>query len=50
MQVKISTTKLKSCLCGFKPDHVTIGYGRTPYDVYCPACKSKVIQQCLNVM
>lgn len=39
MQVERKTDELKPCLCGFKPDHVIIGYGSTPFSVWCPDCK-----------
>jgi|ERR1035437_1617287 hypothetical protein len=40
-QVQFKTDELKPCRCGFKPDHYTIGYGQTPYDVFCPNCKKQ---------
>ncbi len=39
MIVEVKTDELNKCQCGFKPDHYTIGYSRTPYNVYCPVCK-----------
>lgn len=41
MQVKIKSDEISPCLCGFKPEHVTLGYGRTPYDIFCPQCKKQ---------
>lgn len=43
MQVEFKTDELVPCRCGFKPDHFTIGYGRTPYDVFCPVCKKQSV-------
>ena len=40
-QVQFKTDELKPCRCGFKPDHYTVGYGQTPYDVFCPNCKKQ---------
>lgn len=40
-QVDFKTDELIPCQCGFKPDHYSIGYGRTPYDIYCPNCKKQ---------
>ena len=39
--VEEKTDELVPCQCGFKPDHVSIGYSRTPYDVFCPTCKKQ---------
>ena len=36
------TDGLKPCRCGFKPDHYSVYYGSTPYDVYCPNCKKQL--------
>ncbi len=33
------TDELEPCLCGFKPDHYSIYYGRTPYNIHCPVCQ-----------
>ena len=41
MIVDIKTDELLPCLCGFKPDHYSIAYGSTPYDVFCPNCKKQ---------
>lgn len=41
MQVKFDTDELEPCQCGFIPDHYTVGYGRTPYDIYCPNCRKQ---------
>lgn len=38
MQIDKSTDKLLPCHCGHKPDHYSIGYGRTPYYVNCVPC------------
>ena len=38
MQVRKESKELDPCLCGFKPQHYTIGYGRTPYLIRCPEC------------
>jgi len=47
MQVQFKTNKLNPCQCGFKPDHYTVGYGRTPYDVFCPNChKQTTLSKC----
>lgn len=35
------TDKLIPCVCGFKPDHYSVAYGKTPYDVFCPVCKKQ---------
>jgi len=35
------TDELIPCVCGFKPDHYSIAYGSTPYDVFCPECKKQ---------
>src|SRR5688572_11855072 len=37
-----STDELVPCKCGFKPDHYSIYYGQTPYDVWCPRCKKQL--------
>lgn len=37
-QIDIKTDKLNQCECGSKPEHYTVGYSRTPYDVSCPGC------------
>lgn len=36
------TNELIPCQCGFKPDHYSIYYSSTPYDVYCPTCKKQL--------
>ena len=41
MQVDFKTDELIPCLCGFKPDHYSVSYGPTPYDVFCPECKKQ---------
>lgn len=41
MPVEFKTDKLNPCICGFKPDHYTMYYGSTPYDIYCPNCKKQ---------
>ena len=47
-QVKFKTDKLLECRCGFKPNHYTVGYGSTPYDVWCPNCKKQTtLAKCL---
>ena len=38
---EFKTDKLKKCKCGFKPNHYLVGYGSTPYDVFCPNCKKQ---------
>ena len=38
---KFKTDELIPCICGFKPDHYNIAYGRTPYDIFCPNCKKQ---------
>lgn len=40
-RVDFKIDQLVPCQCGFKPDHFDIGYGRTPYDIYCPVCKKQ---------
>lgn len=42
MQSKFKTDELQPCVCGFKPDHYTVGYGTTPYDVFCPDCRKQL--------
>ena len=42
------TDELLPCRCGFKPDHYSVYYGRTPYDVFCPDCKKQLARaKCL---
>lgn len=41
MIVDKKTDKLKKCICGFKPDHYSVAYGRTPYSVFCPNCNKQ---------
>jgi hypothetical protein len=36
------TDQLVPCQCGFKPDHYSIYYSRTPYDVVCSNCKKQL--------
>ena len=36
------TDELIPCQCGYKPDHYSIYYSRTPYDVFCPVCKKQL--------
>ncbi len=38
MQVEVKCDKLIPCVCGGKPDHFWIGYGRMPYYGFCPKC------------
>lgn len=35
------TEEINPCICGFKPDHFSVYYGRTPYDIFCPTCKKQ---------
>lgn len=30
---------INPCRCGYKPDHLNIYYGSTPYSIWCPHCK-----------
>lgn len=41
MQVDVETDKLRECFCGYRPKYYTVGYGRTPYSVYCEGCGNK---------
>jgi hypothetical protein len=41
MQVYKKVEGLDKCQCGYQPDTVCIGYGRTPYDVWCPECSKQ---------
>ena len=41
MDSKFQTDELNACVCGFKPTHYSVAYGRTPYDVFCPNCKKQ---------
>lgn len=41
MQKEYKTNKLKPCICGYKPNHYTIGYGNTPMYVWCPKCEKR---------
>ena len=41
MQAEHKSDKINPCRCGFKPDHFTMGYGRTPYLISCPKCKKQ---------
>lgn len=38
---QFKTDEIKPCRCGFKPDHYSIYYGRTPYDIFCPNCQKQ---------
>lgn len=38
MQIYEPHKGLKRCVCGNKPKTITIGYGSTPYDVFCKKC------------
>lgn len=48
MQIDVKTDKLLPCHCGKKPDHYSIGYGRTPYYVNCVDCipRTKYVGGC----
>lgn len=41
MDVEIKTDLLLPCLCGYKPDHYKIAYGRKPYFIWCPVCQKQ---------
>lgn len=41
MVVDFKSEEIKPCRCGFKPDHYSVAYGRTPYDINCPNCKKQ---------
>lgn len=48
MESKFKTNELKPCICGFKPDHYSVSYGKTPYDVFCPVCLKQLARaKCL---
>jgi hypothetical protein len=36
------TDELVPCQCGFKPDHYSVYYSRTPYDIWCPNCRKQL--------
>lgn len=42
MPGEFKTNKIKPCQCGFKPDHYSLGYSSTPYDIWCPNCKKQL--------
>ena len=44
MEVKFDTDQLLPCMCGFKPDHYSVFYGPTPYEISCPSCKKHLGQ------
>jgi ribosomal protein L34E len=35
------TDELVPCQCGFKPNHWSIYYSKTPYDIVCKNCKKQ---------
>lgn len=39
---EFKTDDLKPCRCGFKPNHYSVYYGNTPYDIWCPNCKKQI--------
>ena len=41
MEEQFKTNEINPCKCGFKPEHYTITYGRTPYDIWCPNCEKQ---------
>jgi hypothetical protein len=41
MESKFNTDELKPCICGFKPNHYSVWYGPTPYDIVCPNCRKQ---------
>lgn len=48
MVIKFKTDELIPCVCGFKPDHYSVAYGNTPYDIFCPECKKQTcLAKCL---
>lgn len=48
MRVDFKIDTLNPCICGFKPDHYSVGYGSTPYDIFCPTCKKQTARsKCL---
>ncbi len=38
MQIESPCNDLNTCQCGHKPTHYSIGYGPTPYSVFCSSC------------
>ena len=40
------TDRIEPCQCGFKPDHYSIGYGRTPYSIHCQSCRKSLHGGC----
>ena len=41
MIVDEETESINPCVCGYKPDHYSIAYGRAPYSIYCKGCKKQ---------
>lgn len=38
MQKDFKCEDIEPCECSYKPDHYTVGYGRTPYYISCLNC------------
>lgn len=49
MQVDFSRTDMADCPCGHKMTRITMGYGRTPFGIFCRGCKTNFFNRITNV-
>lgn len=48
MQIDHKRTDMADCPCGHPIKQITIGYGRTPYSIFCKGCKTNWFNQITN--